>query len=102
MYLFNMMMTMIFVTKGGNTQNNQIPLNFFMNLARVLMKLSHEKLTIDLKDSSQVVGTLTGCDLRMNLHFKFATVTNKHGESKQHKTFSIRGNMIRYRIVFHF
>ncbi|KAI5643522.1 LSM domain-containing protein [Phthorimaea operculella] len=70
-----------------------------MKLVRFLMKLSHETVTIELKNGSVVHGTITGVDVAMNTHLKAVKVTLKNREEMQLDTLSIRGNNIRYYLL---
>lgn len=69
-------------------------------LCRFLMKLSHETVTIELKNGSIVHGTIVGVDVSMNTHLKSVKMTPFRGSNPvQMDQISIRGNNIRYIIL---
>lgn len=67
-----------------------------MKLVRFLMKLTNETVTIELKNGSVVVGTITGVDVSMNTHLKTVKLTIKGYDPVNLDNMTIRGNMIRY------
>lgn len=84
-----------------------------MKLVHFLMKLTHETVTIELKNGTtvffqafelcfnllelfQVHGTVQGVDVAMNTHLKSVKMTVKNRDPVQLDSLSIRGNNIRY------
>ena len=70
-----------------------------MKLVRFLMKLSHETVTIEMKNGTQVHGTISGVDVAMNTHLKTVKMTIKNRDPVNLDTLSIRGSNIRYYIL---
>ena len=70
-----------------------------MKLVRFLMKLSHEKVTIFLKNGTVIDGTIAGVDMTMNTHLKNVKMTLKGREAQSLDFLTIRGNNIRYFIL---
>lgn len=83
-----------------------------MKLVHFLMKLTHETVTIELKNGTtvfqskfmkphfnlflfQVHGTVQGVDVAMNTHLKSVKMTVKNRDPVQLDSLSIRGNNIR-------
>ena len=83
------------------------------------MKLSHESVTVELKNGTVISGTITGesvmenvfhsamfciflisgVDPAMNTHLKAVKMTPKGRDTMQLESLSIRGNNIRYYIL---
>lgn len=71
-----------------------------MKLVKFLMKLNNESVTLELKNGSQVSGTITGVDMAMNTHLKHVKLIPKHSTQQLSlDSLSIRGNNIRYYIL---
>merc|ERR1712198_614888 len=70
-----------------------------MKLVRFLMKLSHEQVTIELKNGTSVTGSVAGVDMSMNTHLKKVKMTIKGRDSVNLDHISIRGNNVRYFIL---
>lgn len=62
-----------------------------MKLVRFLMKLSHETVEIELKNGTQVTGTIQGVDVAMNTHLRNVTMTFKGKDQLKMEMVSIRG-----------
>ena len=63
------------------------------------MKLSHAIITRELKNDTQVHGTITGVDVSMNTHLKSVKRILKNKDSVQLETLSIRGKNVHYFIL---
>ncbi|KAI6195817.1 Small nuclear ribonucleoprotein Sm D1 [Aphelenchoides besseyi] len=70
-----------------------------MKLVRFLMKLSHESVIVELKNGTQVTGTIQGVDVAMNMHLRSVKMTLKGRDQVTMDTLSIRGNNIRYIVL---
>ena len=71
----------------------------FFFCVRFLMKLSHEQVTIELKNGTSVTGSVAGVDMSMNTHLKKVKMTIKGRDSVNLDHISIRGNNVRYFIL---
>jgi small nuclear ribonucleoprotein (snRNP)-like protein len=67
-----------------------------MKLVKFLMKLTNETVTIELKNGTVVIGTITGVDVSMNTHLKTVRLTTKGSDPVTLDHLTIRGNNIRY------
>lgn len=63
------------------------------------MKLNNESVTIELKNGTVLVGTITGVDVSMNTYLRNVKVTLKGKNPVHHDFLSVRGNNIRYYIL---
>lgn len=54
---------------------------------------------MELKNGTQIHGTITGVDVAMNTHLKSVKMTIKSRDPVQLETLSVRGNNIRYFIL---
>uniref|UniRef100_A0A914Z6I1 Small nuclear ribonucleoprotein Sm D1 n=1 Tax=Panagrolaimus superbus TaxID=310955 RepID=A0A914Z6I1_9BILA len=70
-----------------------------MKLVRFLMKLTRETVTIELKNGTQVQGTILGVDVAMNMHLRSVKMTVKGRDQIALDALSIRGNNIRYIVL---
>ncbi|XP_062501246.1 small nuclear ribonucleoprotein Sm D1-like [Corticium candelabrum] len=70
-----------------------------MKLVKFLMKLSHETVTVELKNGTIIHGTITGVDISMNTHLKSVKMTVKGKDPISLETLSVRGNNIRYIVL---
>eukprot|EP00826_Nyctotherus_ovalis_P041056 TRINITY_DN4095_c0_g4_i1.p1 TRINITY_DN4095_c0_g4~~TRINITY_DN4095_c0_g4_i1.p1 ORF type:complete len:118 (+),score=20.05 TRINITY_DN4095_c0_g4_i1:76-429(+) len=70
-----------------------------MKLIKFLMKMNYEVVTIELKNGSEITGTITGVDFKMNIHLKGVKVTLRGRETIAMDQLTIRGSNIRYVIL---
>ncbi|KAJ2157676.1 Small nuclear ribonucleoprotein Sm D1 [Coemansia sp. RSA 552] len=70
-----------------------------MKLVRFLIKLKNETVTVELKNGTQVQGTITAVDMNMNTHLKKVKMTVKNRDPASLDTLSLRGNNIRFYIL---
>ena len=67
-----------------------------MKLVKFLMKLINESVTIELKNGTVVIGTITSVDMSMNTHLKTVKMTIKGNDPITLDHLTVRGNNIRY------
>ena len=70
-----------------------------MKLTRFLQKLANEAVTIELKNSTTVTGTVVGVDVAMNTHLRAVKLSMKGMKTKTLDNMSVRGNTIRFFIL---
>jgi len=70
-----------------------------MKLVRFLMKLNNETVTIELKNGTVIMGTMTGVDVAMNTHIKNAKIVPLRKNPIQVDHLTIRGPNIRFFIL---
>ena len=70
-----------------------------MKLVNFLQKLKHETLTIEMKNGSQVMGTITKIDEAMNTHMSNVKISKKGKPQVTLDMLYIRGGSIRYYIL---
>ena len=70
-----------------------------MKLVRFLMKMKNETVQVELKNGTVVHGTISGVDIKMNMHLKLVQVKLKDRPVEKRDNFSIRGNNIRYVVL---
>eukprot|EP00944_MAST-04C_sp_MAST-4C-sp1_P001455 g1455.t1 len=70
-----------------------------MKLTRFLQKLANETVTIELKNSTTVTGTVVGVDVAMNTHLRAVKLSMKGMKTKTLDNMSVRGNTIRFFIL---
>ena len=70
-----------------------------MKLIRFLMKLSHEIITMELRNGTQVHRTITGVDVSMNTHLKSVKMILENKDSVQLEILSICDKNMHYFIL---
>eukprot|EP00397_Hematodinium_sp_SG-2012_P045492 GEMP01051110.1.p2 GENE.GEMP01051110.1~~GEMP01051110.1.p2 ORF type:complete len:112 (+),score=15.68 GEMP01051110.1:141-476(+) len=70
-----------------------------MKLVRFLMKLNNETVTIELKNGTVIMGTMTGVDVAMNTHIKNAKIVPLRKNPVEVDHLTIRGPNIRFFIL---
>uniref|UniRef100_A0A914D2Y6 Small nuclear ribonucleoprotein Sm D1 n=1 Tax=Acrobeloides nanus TaxID=290746 RepID=A0A914D2Y6_9BILA len=70
-----------------------------MKLVQFMMKLNRETVVIELKNGTQVTGTILGVDVAMNTHLRSVKMHVKGREPITLDAISIRGNNIRYVVL---
>jgi small nuclear ribonucleoprotein D1 len=66
---------------------------------RFLMKLTNETVSIELKNGTVVMGTITGVDVAMNTHMKRVTLMPRGKNPVKVENMSVRGSNIRCYIL---
>lgn len=66
-----------------------------VTLRRFLMKLTNETVSIELKNGTVVMGTITGVDVAMNTHLKRVTLMPRGKNPMKIENMSVRGSTIR-------
>jgi small nuclear ribonucleoprotein D1 len=66
---------------------------------RFLMKLTNETVSIELKNGTVVLGTITGVDVAMNTHLKRVTLMPRGKNPIKVDNMSVRGSNIRCYIL---
>ena len=61
-----------------------------MKLTRFLQKLANETVTIELKNSTTVTGTIVGVDVAMNTHLRAVKLSIKGSKTKTLDNMSTR------------
>ena len=65
-----------------------------MKLVRFLLKLSHEIVTMELKNDTQVHRTVTGVEVNVNIDLKSVKIILKNKDPVQLDILSICGNNV--------
>ena len=73
-----------------------------MKLVSFLQKLKHETVTIEMKNGSQVLGTITKIDEAMNTHMSNVKIARKGKPQVTLDMLYIRGGSIRYYMLTDF
>lgn len=70
-----------------------------VSCCRFLMKLTNETVSIELKNGTVVMGTISGVDVAMNTHLKHVTIMPKGKPGMPVDNMSVRGSNIRCYIL---
>ena len=70
-----------------------------MKLVKFLMKLKNEKVTIELKNGTTLIGFVDSVDIKMNIHLKFVVLQTKGHSDQKLENYSVRGSSIRHVVL---
>mmetsp|Transcript_17896 Transcript_17896/g.22582 ORF Transcript_17896/g.22582 Transcript_17896/m.22582 type:complete len:121 (+) Transcript_17896:104-466(+) len=83
--------------KEGVSSNTEEKIPFFQrSLAFFLESMSGYRVVIELKNDSEVTGSIENCDNDMNLTLQNVRCVNTQGKVQKHSLMFVQGSMIRY------